>query len=307
MVRTLPRPHRFQPDTCGTRCISCSSAWLGSSAEIAHRTASSSTVHSRTRAPRQSTNIVHEHHASLSRLQIIPLSRLSRRLASSRAHLERRLLRRRLRRRLDRLHRAARSSVSHPRSRTRTRARASSPIPSRASPSLERASSDSPPPLALQRPTPITAPVFPTPLARVSLDSTPPSRRSRAHLHHRLHRVRSHRLFARHRPSSAARRGRGRGRGSSTRSVGRSRVFRVSFACLSRVFRVVWYTHHRLCTHHVLSLSRVHTDPLAPASPGDGAAGVSGASESPVLESYTVIESYTVVVMCCARARGGCA
>ena len=61
---------------------------------------------------------------------------------------------------------------------------------------------------------------------------------SRAHLHHRLHRVRSHRLFARHRPSSAARRGRGRGRGSSTRSVGRSRsrsrFFRVSFACLSR-------------------------------------------------------------------------
>ena len=122
MVRTLPRPHRFQPDTCGTRCISCSSAWLGSSAEIADRTASSSTVHSRTRAPRQSTNITHEHHASLSRLQIIPLSRLSRRLASSRAHLERRLLRRRLRRRLDRLHRAARSSVSHPRSRTRARA-----------------------------------------------------------------------------------------------------------------------------------------------------------------------------------------
>ena len=43
-VRTLPRPRRFRLGTCETRCTSCSSASLGSSAGIADQTASSSTV-----------------------------------------------------------------------------------------------------------------------------------------------------------------------------------------------------------------------------------------------------------------------
>ena len=178
-------------------------------------------------SPRTSrTSITHRSHASKS-----SLSRLSRRLASSRAHLERRLLRRRLRRRLDRLHRAARSSVSHPRSRTRARAHHHRSHRAR----LPRSNARRPiPPLSRFRdlrrsPRPSSHP------SRARLPRFHPSvASSRAHLHHRLHRVRSHRLFARHRPSSAAR----RARGSSTRSVGRSRTkdrprsrfFRVSFA-----------------------------------------------------------------------------
>ena len=235
MVRTLPRPHRFQPDTCGTRCISCSSAWLGSSAEIAHRTASSSTVHSRTRAPRQSTNITHEHHASLSRLQIIPLSRLSRRLASSRAHLERRLLRRRLHRRLDRLHRAARSSVSHPRSRTRARAHhhrshrarlprsnARRPIPHPLSPfrDLRRSPRPSFPPLS--RASPSIPPLHRVALARTSTTVSIASARTASSLD-----------IVRPLPLVAVAVAVARARGSSTRSVGRDRD-RVSFAFLSR-------------------------------------------------------------------------
>ena len=43
-VRTPPRPRRFRLGTCETRCTSCSSASLGSSAGIADQTASSSTA-----------------------------------------------------------------------------------------------------------------------------------------------------------------------------------------------------------------------------------------------------------------------
>jgi len=53
-VRTPPRPRRFRLGTCETRCTSCSSASLGSSAGIADQTASSSTanpkIHHRARS-----------------------------------------------------------------------------------------------------------------------------------------------------------------------------------------------------------------------------------------------------------------
>ena len=227
---------------------------------------------------------------------------VSRRLASSRAHLERRLLRRRLRRRLDRLHRAARSFVSHP-PITHTRARARIITDPIARVSLARTRVVRFHPSRASETYADHRARLPTPLARVSLDSTPPSRRlartsttvsiASARTASSLDIVRPLPLVAREGPRR-------------DRSVGRERKIdrdRVSFAFLSRS---VVQIPPSVCIPPFVSLSRVHTDPLAPSSPVDGAAVVSCASESPFL-SHTRSLSSTRSSWCDARARGGCA